>query len=441
MRLGFSQTWVVAIAVWWLAGGGIRAQEKRQEQVRFVQAKQLPAKGISHSAVASLGDHPLEVRGSEYNLGYATQVLVNAMPKFAAVGRDDGRSKDVYIPGTDHPNLRWKRDRFQKSDVKGSNGRMLAEAGVSAAFSDYDRSGHESLFVAGRNCLSVYRNDGRAFIDVTKKIGLEMTPGLLCAGVTLGDLDGDGFPDLVVAAYTDLAHPPTKSVFTFPNDFSGVPSRLYRNNGDGTFSEVTEAAGLGNNPGRTRKAILADFDNDHRLDILLLRDEKPPVLYLNRGGWKFEDKTWDAGEELTTHAFFEGVAADFNHDGDVDLALWSTHSFRLLLNQGNALFERTAVSLMPDPYTSLFGFRGFVADVDGNGFDDIVTVDQKRQLRSFANFAGKFEEIELLVPPGLEQSLIQPLRLQGTLLLSRQQDGSVTMLELASRESQVRHVN
>jgi hypothetical protein len=156
---------------------------------------------------------------------------------------------------------------------------------------------------------------------------------------------------------------------------------------------VTTAAGLAENPGRARSAVFADFNNDRRPDLLILRDDKPPALYLNRGGCKFEDATWDAGEDLTRHAFFDAVVADFNRDGKPDLALWSAMSFQVLLNRGNAAFvQAESIPLLP-ALVCPFGFHGTVADLDGNGFDDLISLDSDGRWHFFANNAGRFQEV------------------------------------------------
>jgi len=383
------------------------AQQPHPERFAFSRAAQFAGPRGHHAPNKDLGDHPAQVRAADYTPAYAKQNLVPLMRRSAAVGNIANGLPVIYVAADDRPGLLLQSIRNGTfHDISART--TLPEGSLSAGFSDYDHSGRESLFFAGAEGITLYRNNGsHSFTNVTHKAGLQSPPGVLYTNVALGDLDGDGFPDLLAAAYTDLNHPPAKSIFTFPNDFQGADSRLYRNNGDGTFTDVTDSAGLGKNPGRARKAIFADFNNDRRLDILILRDNKPPVLYLNRGGWKFEDKTWSAGDDLTTHAFFDGAVADFNHDGKPDLAIWSTHSFRVLINQGNAVFELLDSTPLPDPMTSLFGFRGAIADLDGNGFDDVLTVDRSGKWHFFANAEGRFREAP--PPPVLGESPLDSL--------------------------------
>ena len=392
--------WIPVSQLWaaLLIACGVSGQQPHPMRFAFAKAAQFTRPYDQHGPAGDLGDHPAQVQAADYNLTYARRKLIPLMRRSVAAGDFDGKEIPGFFIAVDgRPNLLVQGARNGTfRDISHSARNAFTESGLAAGFSDYDHSGHESLFIAGSEGIRLYRNNGtHSFSDVTRKAGLQPSPGVLYSSVALGDLDGDGFPDLLAAAYTDLNHPPEKPVFTFPNDFHGGDSRLYRNNGDGTFTDITDSAGLGKNPGRARKAIFADFNNDQRLDILILRDDKPPVLYLNRGGWKFEDRTWDAGDDLTTHAFFEGAVADFNHDGKTDIALWSTHSFRVLITQGNAVFERLDSTPLPDPMTSLFGFRGAVVDFDGNGFDDVLTVDRSGKWHFFANIEGHFRESTL----------------------------------------------
>jgi hypothetical protein len=416
-----------------LIGCAASGQQTRPLHFALAEVARFGGPHRQHVRAGDLGDHPAQVQSADYSLKYATRNLVPLMRRSAAAGDMDGRERPGFFIAVDgRPNLLiGSAPNGTFREISESVPAAVLDGSLAAAFSDYDHSGHQSLFLAGSEGLALYRNNGaHSFSDVTRKAGLQTLPGVLYTSVAIGDLDGDGFPDLLAAAYTDLTHPPEYAVFTFPDDFHGADSRLYRNNRDGTFTDITDSAGLGKNPGRARKAIFADFNNDQRLDILSLRDDKPPVLYLNRGNWKFEDKTWDAGDDLTTHAFFEGAVADFNHDGKSDLALWSTHSFRVLLNQGNGVFERLDSTPLPDPMTSLFGFRGAIADLDGNGFDDVLTVDRSGKWHFFTNVEGHFREVP---PPALGESPLDsviPARCspQSALyLVTIRQDARVTL--------------
>jgi hypothetical protein len=429
---------------------GLVAQTTTPARLVFAETEKLrllvsAGRGLANSSEVI----PKQLAAGAYSLDYARRVLVPSMGGSIAIGDFDGDGQpDLYvvIPGGSNSLFRNNGDgTFQ--DVTAKAGVRGTEGNLSAAFADYDRSGHPSLFVAGVDGVLLYHNNGNGrFSDVTHKAGLQSNPGELCTHAVLGDVDGDGLPDLLVTVYTDLNHPPTKPVFIFPNDFSGGITRLYRNDGNGAFTDVTAAAGLGRNPGRARNAIVADFNSDRRPDLLVLRDDKPPALYVNRGNGSFEDATWTAGAALTSHAFFDGVIADFDQDGKPDVALWSTIGFRVLLNDGNATFKRAeSLSLLP-PLANPFGFHGAVADLDGNGFPDVLTADNDGRWHVFANQAARFKEVPLLLSAGsvgrhgtptILNSLpsfasVCPLRMEaegGMYLLALRPDGRIMALE------------
>jgi hypothetical protein len=437
-------------------GVGLVAQTKSPDRLVFVETDRLhlvlPAGPGPVPGPQSL---PKEIDAREYSPAYARRTLVPAMGGSIAVGDFDGDGRlDLYVvvPGGSNSLFRNNfdgtfRDVTAKAKVSGPGDSLTA------TFSDYDRSGHPSLFVTGATGIVLYHNNGNGtFSDVTRKAGLQSKTGELYTRAVLADIDNDGFPDLLVTIYTDLNRPPTKATLCFPNDFPGAVSRLYRNNGNGTFTDVTAAAGFAGNPGRARNAVFADFNNDGRPDLLILRDDKPPALYLNRGGGKFEDATWNAGEDLTRHAFFDAVVADFDRDGKPDVALWSTLSFGVLLNRGNAAFERAESMPLLPPLVSPFGFHGMVADLDGNGFDDLLTLDNDCRWHFFANQAGRFQEVRFTLALGSRSrddssraeralpafSSVTPVRLEGQgglNLLALQPDGRITALRRRDSET------
>ena len=148
----------------------------------------------------------------------------------------------------------------------------------------------------------------------------------------LFDSSNDGFLDLFVTAYTDLTKPPVRDPFLFPNDFPGAVTHFYRNNGDGTFTKIDAGAGLSAARGRMRGAVFADFSNHGYNDLLLFRDDGPPLLFENQGEGKFLlRRGWGEGNTVALDA----QVTDFNHDGAFDLVLWSPHGYRVLLNRSN----------------------------------------------------------------------------------------------------------
>lgn len=374
---------------------------------------------------------PAQILATEYSLQYVRQQLAPGLLDPVATG-GAGQS-EVYIADVAAERLLVHRGAAGGFRDVTASAKIIWPAGsISATFADYDRSGHPSLFIVGAGGITLYHNNGNTtFSDVTAEAGLHNDPNELDTSAVLEDIDGDGLPDLLVTAYTRLDHPPAKPVFTFPNDFAGTVSRLYHNSGDGTFVDITKAAGLDENPGRARKALFADFNNDLRPDILILRDDKPPVLYLNRGHARFEDHTWDAGEALTRNAFFDAAIADFNRDGKPDVALWCVQSFRVLLNRGNAVFEPAESMPLIDPVSRLAGFHATVADLDSNGLPDVLMVASDGRRHVFANHSGRFREVTIETPPDLNESYLIPLGLQSpqTTLLAVHPDGRISLLQ------------
>jgi hypothetical protein len=358
----------------------------------------LPATG-NVSGVPRL---PISIRSDEYSLEYARRNVVPAIGGSIAIGDFDGDGHpDLYVivpGGSNHLFQRRADGTFadvtEKAKVAGSG------ADLAGAFADFDKSGHASLFVAGLGGVTLYHNNGDGtFTDTTQRAGLKRKPGELATSVLLFDADNDGFLDLLVTVYSDLSAPPAKKTFVFPNDFGGANSRLYHNQHDGTFVDVTESAGLTSNPGRTRNAVAADFNRAGRLDLLLLRDDKPPVLYRNQGKGLFEDRTWEAGTEIWKYAYVDGQAADFNRDGKTDVVLWSTIGNEVLLNQGNGKFKQDESLPLVYAANRAFGFHGMVADFDDDGYEDLLTVDDRGHWHFIVNHAGKFEEAAFVLSP------------------------------------------
>ena len=357
--------------------------------------------GVAAAAEASPPPHAgSEIRAADYSLDFARRNLAPEFGPSLALGDydNDGRP-DVYLvnpAGTNH--LYHNNGDGTFSDVAATAGVAGPGASVSATFADYDNKGHASLFVTGVGGVRVYRNKGDGtFVDDTEKAGLKGAEGELATSAVLIDADNDGFLDLVLTIYTDLSKPPEKSTFDFPSDFSGAATRFYRNNGDGTFTDATEFSGL-EVKGRARKAVFGDLDNDGYSDVLVVRDDGPPLLFMGRGECKFTNRTAEAGSDLGASQALDAQVADFNHDGNFDLALWSAAGYQVLMNRGGGKFAGVASLPAIAPPSGPFALRGIVADLNGDSFDDLLVADGAGSWRFVANRLGRFKEAGLTLP-------------------------------------------
>ncbi|MGH7194338.1 MAG: FG-GAP-like repeat-containing protein, partial [Candidatus Saccharimonadales bacterium] len=290
---------------------------------------------------------------------------------------------DVYLiddTTADAVNHLFRNDgNRQFTEMTGQAGVWGPTSSSTAEFVDYNNSGHASIVIAGPGGTTLYRNNGNGtFTDVTKQAGLKGNSCELDSDVKAVDIDNDGFLDLVVVSYGNVckAHWSRLAMpAPCPAEGGSYPlmiSHLYHNNGDGTFTDITVRAGLESVRGHFRQVLFGDFNNDGYMDLLFLRGDGPPMLFINQGDDHFVDRTAEAGPALADSRAAEGAVSDFNHDGRPDLALFGPSGYRVLLNQGDAHFESapdlTAIKPVARPLTTY----GLVADLDGNGFDDLL---------------------------------------------------------------------
>ena len=374
-----------------LAPSAVPAGRLTAEKATFSEISQKLGLELAASAPATF-DPRQPIKASDYSLEYARQNLVPLFGVSIAVGDyDNDGHPDVYVvvpSGSNH--LFHNNGDGTFTDVTEKAGVAGPGASLSATFADFDNSGKTSLFVVGLGGVKVYRYAGDGvFQDETAKAGLKPVPGGLATRAVLFDSTNDGLLDLFVTAYTDLSKPPSRDTFLFPKDFAGSTTHYYRNNGNGTFTEITSGAGFNAAQGRMRGAVFADFTNHGYNDLLLYRDDGPPLLFENQGEGKFQlRRAWGAGETVALDA----QIADFNHDGLFDLVLWSPEGYRVLMNRGDWNFTPLAgPPVVPGPADE-FVFRGAVADVNGDGFPDLLAAGTNGRLHLVVNDAGKFRE-------------------------------------------------
>jgi len=309
----------------------------------------------------------------------------------------------------------------------GSGGNPMLRLGRGACWIDYDGDGRVDLFVAGKG---LFHNLGGKFEDVTRQAGVEIN----ATACTVGDYDNDGAPDLAVTAgthlrlyhnekdgtfkdvaesaglkqewfqeapvFTDYDHDGDLDLFVtrFIDEaqrdnkrpspltyaFSHPPNRMWRNNGNGTFEDVTKAAGLeGSTPNLV--AIGTDYNNDRAVDLLLTRWRASPVILENPREGRFIERTpWPSDISQFTNAV---VALDFDHDGWMDYAFTESDApgISLWRNEEGKGFKR--VSLPVSNWVKAWGLAAF--DYDNDGWIDLVaigeTADGKAEVRLFRN--------------------------------------------------------
>jgi len=311
--------------------------------------------------------------------------------------------------------------------------------GQGVCVGDYDNDGWDDLFVTyfGKNVL--YHNNGDGtFTDVSQKAGVAGKGTRWNTGCAFVDYDRDGHLDLFVANYIDLdlATAPVpesgpclyKSVMVAcgPPGLKGGKNILYRNNGDGTFTDVSEAAGILRANGTYGLGVLtADLDNDGWPDIYVANDSTASALYQNEKNGKFEDTAIEAGCALSPdgkpQAGMGISAADYDLDGNLDLLKtnFAGDTPSLYHNVGGGNFEDATFTAGLGAHTQYLGWGCGFFDVDNDGWPDILICNghvypEVDQLKTEAGYPqrkllyhnlrnGHFADVSLQVGPGISE--------------------------------------
>lgn len=279
------------------------------------------------------------------------------------------------------------RPRF--TDVTEASGIAATGYGMGATTGDYDGDGDVDLYVTNHGPNQLWRNNGDGtFSDVTALSGTG-DPRWSTSAVFL-DFDRDGRLDLFVGNYVDstvanhkICH--TRSAirtYCSPSLFPPVPDRLFRNQGDGTFRDVSAETGIDAETGPALGVVTADFNGDGWLDIYVANDGEPNLLWINEGGKRFHNDALLAGcgvsREGQPQASMGVDAADYDGDGDEDLFM--THLDRetnaLYVNDGKGMFtDRTVEMGLARPSERFTGFGTSWTDFDNDGDLDLLVVN------------------------------------------------------------------
>jgi enediyne biosynthesis protein E4 len=317
-------------------------------------------------------------------------------------------------------------------DVTARAGIVHRDYGMGACAADVDNDGRVDLYVTTVGANVLYRNNGDGtFTDVSREAGVGAP--LWSTSCAFADLDGSGHVDLFVTSYVafDLGHnpfcgttsPPVRS-YCHPLNYEPLPSVLYRNNGDGTFTDISERAGISAHRSNGLGVVIADIDDDGLPDVFVANDALPDFLFRNLGDGRFEEVALLAGVAVggdgRPRAGMGVAFGDYAGDGRPGLVV-TNHEYEmhsLFRNLGRLLFAdatvQSGVGQATRPYV---GFGVAFLDYDNDGHLDLAIVnghviDHPALMRPGATLAqrnlllrnlgsGRFTDVSERSGPGL----------------------------------------
>ena len=260
--------------------------------------------------------------------------------------------------------------------------------GMGAAIGDIDGDGDPDLYVTNYGPNRLYENDGRAvFADIAPELGVADSGWGTHAA--FADYDGDGDLDLYVANYMDFD--PAQNVECFagkvrsycgPTTYPGQTGVLYRNDGGRSFVEVTAAAGLRDDSGRQLAAVFGDIDGDGDPDLFVANDKKPNFLFVNNGDGTFSENGAVAGvaynEEGLAESAMGADLGDYDNDGRLDIivATYQWLANTLYHNDGDGFFtDLTFAAGLGVASVPYLGMTAAFVDYDNDGFLDVFAAN------------------------------------------------------------------
>ncbi len=310
--------------------------------------------------------------------------------------------------------------------------------GQGVAVGDYDNDGFPDMYVTGYGRAILYHNNGDGtFTDVTAKSGVADEGGWSTSAGWF-DYDKDGYLDLVVTNYIDWSpknnmwcgeRRPGYRSYCHPGNYKGQRIKLYHNNHDGTFTDVSEASGVGKPEAKGMGVVLADFNNDGWPDIAIANDSWPNFLFINKHDGTFEDVSLVSGLAASEDGRYEagmGIdAADLDGDGwqDVYITHLDFELNRLYHNNQDGTFT-------DDTFRSGIGNKAFLLsgvsmkflDYDNDGWTDILQlngsmldnvqlyhseVTYKEPLLMYGNLGkGQFEKVSESLGPDFMRPIV-----------------------------------
>ena len=366
---------------------------------------------------------------------------------------------DFFAPAKPLRNALYRNNRDGTfTDVTEKAGVGGGGYGMGVAAGDYNGDGYPDLYVTQYGRSILYRNNGDGtFTDVTQQAGVA-APGWASSAVWF-DYDNDGRLDLFVCRFVDfdktkhhkcgapnLPQIAGLNEYCYPRVYSPMASWLFHNNGDGTFTDVSQKTGIGENPGKSWGAVATDINNDGWMDLFVANDTVANFLFANRKGQRFEEIGFTAGvaygEQGKARSGMGVDSADFNQDGWMDLFVSNLNDelFAFYQNKRNEEFEDIAGATGIAGATRLmsgWGLKFFDYNNDGNldlllanGHpDDLIekihpNVGYRERLLLFHNDGKKLQNVSADSGPVFDNSVSA----RGLALGDFNNDGAVDVL-------------
>jgi Tfp pilus assembly protein PilF len=260
---------------------------------------------------------------------------------------DNDNRLDLFVSGIgsdDKPFIKLLKNEGGKfSDVTEGSKITVRSAVSGAVFGDFDNDGKTDIALFGYQTLALWRNNGDgSFADVTAKAGLPANYAAWAMTAAWVDADHDGDLDLFIGNFADLSRFPNKDSAVFPDDFDGQENTLFRNNGNGTFADITAQTGLGGGKNKTTAVICTDFNNRRDIDLLVVNYGAPVQLFSNQRDGSFKDIAEQAGIKFTGPSF-GAAAGDLNKDNFTDF-YFTIIDEQAARNEGKANFPALFLS-------------------------------------------------------------------------------------------------
>jgi len=364
-------------------------------EVQFHDATQAVRLSFKHENAATTNKYLVETMGGGVALfDYDNDGRLDIF--FTNGARIDDPMPDSKLPDKTDPKF-WNRLYRQNAD--GTFSDVTEKAGLSGmpqnqydmgvAVGDYDNDGFEDLYVTGFGHNTLYHNNGNGtFSDVTKKAGVPGGGWSASAGFV--DYDNDGQLDLFVTRYVDWTFKtnrycgekrPGYRAYCHPDNYDGMSNILYHNNGDGTFTDVSDRAGIAKSVGKGLGVSFADYDGDGLTDIYVANDSVQCFLFHNNGTGTFTEVGLLAGvgynEDGKTFAGMGIDFSDYDNDGHPDIfkTNFSDDRSSLYRNNGDGTFTSTIYDAGLGLNTRFLGWGTTFIDVDNDGRPDILAVN------------------------------------------------------------------